>query len=268
MPKPRRREVKNRTDIFRSGNLPDGATSQTVHDAEGKEVEPKDATHKYCRTCTELLPLDDFALHRTKAKSGYQWECKDCKNVYNNHPDAGNVKRTSEQFRESAMYARMRGLIVKSENLNHEEIFERFDSRCFNCDQELDIEDSDQYDIDHTLPVSLWWPLTNEDATLLCSSRYEGFEGCNNSKHAKWPGEFYDEDQLRELSDLTGIDYDILSGEPFMCPETVETFTDDMEGWIERWREEWDDADDWMEGEFAKLAEYADVEVPDELWKE
>ena len=53
-----------------------------------------------------------------------------------------------------------------------------------------------------------------------------------------------------------------------MCPETVETFTDDMEGWIEKWRENWDDADTWMEKEFAKLKKYADIEVPDDLWKD
>jgi hypothetical protein len=41
-----------------------------------------------------------------------------------------------------------------------------------------------------------------------------------------------------------------------------------MEGWIEHWRECWDDADDWMEKEFDKLAEYTDVEVPDDIWKE
>ena len=264
----KRRKVVNRSGIFQSKPLPKGATSQTIHDAAGNLTSKENATHKYCRTCAKLLPFEKFGLHRTKAKSGYQWECKTCKNIYNNHPNAGNVKRTTEQFRESSMYARMRGLIVKTENLNHKEIFDRFRNRCFKCGQDIDIEDSSQYDIDHTLPVSLWWPLRNKDATLLCSSRHEGFKGCNNSKHAKWPNEFYNDNQLRELSNLTGIDYDILNGPPIMCPETLKTFTDDMKGWIKRWREEWDDADDWMEQEFSKLKKYAGIEVPDDLWRE
>lgn len=201
-------------------------------------------------------------------KSGKQSECKPCKDQYNNAVDAGNSVRTSDQFREMSMFRRLRGLIVKDENLDVEAIFERFDSSCFKCDQDLDIDDPDQYDIDHTLPNTLWWPLTNADATLLCSSRTEEFNGCNNKKHAKWPNQFYDDDQLIELSYLTDIDYDILSGEPFICPETLGTFTDDMEGWIEKWRENWDDADTWMEKEFAKLKKYADIEVPDDLWKD
>jgi len=249
---------------WKTGELPDGVTGQTVTDGTGKTVPLDEATHKFCTRCAEEKPLDEFDNH-SGPSSGHQSECKFCKKRIN---DETNSLRTSEQHREYGMYRKLRGLIVKDENLDVAAIFGRFDSCCFNCDQDLDIEDPEQYDIDHTLPNKLWWPLTNDNATLLCSSRTKEFKGCNNSKHAKWPNEFYDDDQLRELSDLTGIDYDILSGEPFMCPETVETFTDDMEGWIEHWREYWEDADDWMEKEFDKLAEYTDVEVPDDIWKE
>ena len=249
---------------WKTGELPDGVTGQTVTDGTGKPVPLDEATHKFCVRCAEEKPLYDFDNH-ARPSSGHQSECRSCKKRIN---DVMNPVRTSEQFRESNMYRRLRGLIVKDENLDVEAIFERFDSSCFKCDQDLDIEDPYQYDIDHTLPNTLWWPLTNANATLLCSSRTVEFNGCNSSKHAKWPDEFYDDDQLRELSDLTGIDYDTLNGEPFMCPETLKTFTDDMEGWIQHWRECWEDADDWMEKEFSKIKNYEDIEVPNELWKE
>ena len=249
---------------WKTGKLPDGVNGQTVTDGTGKPVPLHEATHKFCVRCAEEKPLHDFDNHAGHS-SGRQSECRYCKKRIN---DDMNPLRTSAQFREMNMYRRLRGLIVKDENLDVEAIFARFDSSCFNCGQDLDIDDPDQYDIDHTLPNAFWWPLTNADATLLCSSRTENFRGCNGSKSAKWPGEFYGEDKLRELSNLTGIDYDILDGDPFMCPETVKTFTDDMNGWIGRWREENDDADDWMEREFAKLKEYANIEVPDELWKD
>ena len=58
------------------------------------------------------------------------------------------------------------------------------------------------------------WPLSTENATLLC--RY-----CNGSKSGAWPSTFYSDPQLRKLSVLTGFDYKLLSGDPQYNPEAL-----------------------------------------------
>ena len=71
----------------------------------------------------------------------------------------------------------------------------------------------------HTLPVYYLWPLSTENATLLCHD-------CNGKKSGTWPSKFYSDAQLRRLSILTGIDYNLLSGEPQYNPKAIEALHD------------------------------------------
>ena len=68
--------------------------------------------------------------------------------------------------------------------------------------------------LDHTLPVYYLWPLNTQNATLLCRE-------CNGKKSGSWPSKFYTNEKLKELSILTGIEYNLLSGEPKYNPDAV-----------------------------------------------
>jgi hypothetical protein len=58
------------------------------------------------------------------------------------------------------------------------------------------------------------WPLTTETATLLCRD-------CNGNKSGSWPSEFYSDEELRRLSAISGLDYDLLKGKPQYNPEAL-----------------------------------------------
>ena len=73
--------------------------------------------------------------------------------------------------------------------------------------------------MDHTLPVYYLWPLTTDNATLLCRKH-------NGEKSGKWPSEYYSDRKLKKLSVITGIDYKILSGKPFYNPDAIKKLKD------------------------------------------
>lgn len=69
--------------------------------------------------------------------------------------------------------------------------------------------------LDHTLPAVFLWPLTTENATLLCREH-------NGEKSGKWPSDYYSDNELKKLVIITGIPYSILSGNPHYNPEAIE----------------------------------------------
>lgn len=92
--------------------------------------------------------------------------------------------------------------------------------RCFKCGVDLSGDLSGDVpqklgNLDHTLPVYYLWPLTTNNATLLCRDH-------NREKAEKWPGAFYTVQELRKLSALTGIDYRLMAGDPVFNPETLD----------------------------------------------
>ena len=86
--------------------------------------------------------------------------------------------------------------------IDRNEIRRKFRHECFSCDTAIG---KDNEAFDHTLPARLLWPMTTENATLLCTT-------CNGQKSARWPSEFYDEQHLRKLAVLTAIPYELLIG--------------------------------------------------------
>jgi hypothetical protein len=52
-------------------------------------------------------------------------------------------------------------------------------------------------DLDHTRPLALLWPLDGT-ATALCGD-------CNSEKRDRSPADFYNAEELKELSEITGI---------------------------------------------------------------
>lgn len=172
--------------------------------AEAKE-------YKYCIVCNTLKPLEFFDRHAART-SGRQGECRLCKKAYN---EIKNGTRLSDQHREAAQKRRLLLDIAGSPKINSKEIEIRYNNKCFCCGKDLsNIAGKHKKPLDHTLPVYYLWPLSTENATLLCQE-------CNGNKSGAWPSEFYNDQQLRRLSILTGFDYALLSGKPQYNPKAI-----------------------------------------------
>ena len=194
----------------------------------------KGPLYKYCTHCDnqELLSLDMFTSNNHGYKScllteqdakryhlkGYSSQpfCMDCKKKYVN--STGNKKRTREQFVESSALSRYRTFMpedLKDKKFNLQKVFDKFEHKCFKCNKELCIENRKTYQIDHTLPASLFWNMDDNNCTLLC-------DDCNQAKSDQWPSMFYTESKLKEISKLTGIELSTLKNQPHINPAYIE----------------------------------------------
>lgn len=167
--------------------------------------------YKYCIICNTMKPLEFFDQHSARA-SKRQGECRLCKSVYN---AIKNQTRLTDQHREAAQKRRMYLEFSGSQIINSKEIFARFGYKCFKCGMDLKEVAREERALDHTLPAVYLWPLTTENATLLCKRH-------NAEKAEKWPGEYYSKAELKKLSIATGISYDVLSGPACYNPEAIQ----------------------------------------------
>jgi hypothetical protein len=170
---------------------------------------------KYCIICNTLKPLELFDRHSPR-KSKRQGECRLCKAVYN---DLKNPTRTPDQHREAAQKRRLYVELTGGAKIDSKLIYQRFGYRCFKCNADLsdDVLQSPIRrvgNLDHTLPAKYLWPLTSDNATLLCSRH-------NGEKAEKWPREFYSDEELKRLVGKTGIAYDLLAGSPVYNPDAL-----------------------------------------------
>lgn len=171
---------------------------------------------KYCIVCNTLKPIDFFDKHSART-SGHQGECRLCKKAYN---EIKNGTRLSDQHREAAQKRRLLLDVAGSPKINSHEIEERYHHRCFCCGKDLSlVTDKKEKPLDHTLPVYYLWPLSTENATLLCRT-------CNGTKSGSWPSTFYTDKQLHQLSVYTGFDYNLLAGEPRYNPDALAALHD------------------------------------------
>ncbi len=185
---------------------------QILHDDYIKES-PR---YKYCIVCGAMKPLQQFDRHGART-SGRQGECALCKQVYNS---IKNQTRLVEQHREASQKRRLYTQFEEPEKLDVTAIYKRFGCQCFRCGVDLagDLDsDAEQKrgNLDHTLPVFYLWPLTTNNATLLCRDH-------NGEKAEKWPGAYYSDGELRKLSALTGIDYRLMAGAPAFNPQALD----------------------------------------------
>lgn len=174
------------------------------------------ARFKYCIICGTLKPLTEFDLHSARV-SKRQGECNMCKQDYNS---VKNGTRTTEQHRIASQQRRLYMQFDETNRLDINAIVARFDGKCFYCGENVEIQANDEGEslkanLDHTRPVYYLWPLTTNNATLLCREH-------NGRKGNRWPGEFYTNLQCRNLSRLTGIDYRELIGAPRFNPAALE----------------------------------------------
>ena len=139
---------------------------------------------------------------------GYQLECRFCKKFEVNA--AHNPQRTAAQMKEDALRRRAFELLLTelyegSPALLYrrrsggselaEDVYERFEHRCFKCGVELPT--ARDMELDHTRPLALLYPL-DETATALCPVH-------NSEKRDRPPSEYYDKDELSRLAELTGL---------------------------------------------------------------
>lgn len=171
---------------------------------------------KYCIVCGTLKPFELFDIHGSR-RTGRQGECRVCKQVYNG---IKNQTRLAEQHREASQKRRLYTHFEDRTKMDIVAIYARFGNCCFKCG--LDLSDDltagiakKEGNLDHTLPVFYLWPLTTDNATLLCREH-------NGAKAEKWPGEFYSDAELRKLSALTGIDHRLMAGNPQVNPAALD----------------------------------------------
>lgn len=172
--------------------------------------------------------LDDSGS-QIKLEYGYQLECRFCKKFEVNA--AHNPRRTGAQMKEDGARRRHFELLLawlnggKSDQLafrdsHHGEeladyIWKKFGGSCFNCKKKISSQRA--MHLDHTRPLALLWPL-DETATCLCGE-------CNGAKRDRSPSDFYTEDQLTSLSEITGIPLPEL-----LTPGPNEQALDELEG--------------------------------------
>jgi hypothetical protein len=158
---------------------------------------------KRCNVCGHVLPFSAFSKHTGWGPLEKQMECRSCKGAIN---AVLNPLRTKEQMHESAARRRAAQLLMdgQDERLSFEDLFKRFNGRCFKTKQPLDIKKRGSWQIDHILPATYLYPLTRENACLLSSE-------ANQAKKSAWPGKYYSASELVELARLTGADLELLS---------------------------------------------------------
>lgn len=166
-------------------------------------TEARDAYWKQCNTCGRKLPARAFSGHRGWGPLEKQMECRSCKAVINTNL---NPKRTKEQLHESAARRRTADLLLAGENerIDFEELFRKFNSKCFKTGKPLEIRDRKSWAIDHILPSKWLYPLTKNNAALLSKE-------ANDNKRDKWPSEFYTNEELKKLAQITGANLELIS---------------------------------------------------------
>lgn len=166
-------------------------------------TENSESYWKQCNTCGRILPFSSFSKHSGWGPLERQMECRSCKGAIN---AMLNPKRTKQQLHESSVRRRIADLLVEGENekIDIEDLFKRFDNKCFKTGVKLDIKNRASYEIDHIVPSRWLYPLKKENACLLSSE-------ANSNKKGKWPSEFYTNNELIELAKITGADLSLLA---------------------------------------------------------
>jgi hypothetical protein len=168
-------------------------------------------SYKFCIVCCTIKPFAFFDNHKSRVTKR-QGECRLCKKVYNS---IKNQTRTTDQHREASHKRRLYLDVTESSKVKSAVVYRRFGYKCFKCEKDLrNVKSERERPLDHTLPVSFLWPLTTDNATLLCREH-------NGDKSGKWPNEFYTTAELKRLAVKTGIPVEVLSAKPHYNPAAL-----------------------------------------------
>ncbi|WP_291398197.1 hypothetical protein [Acinetobacter sp.] len=166
-------------------------------------VANKEDYWKLCNVCGRILPSSLFARHVGWGPLEKQMECKNCKAAINAHL---NPLRTKEQLHEAGAKRRAAELLMAGadQQINIDDLFNRFDGKCFKTGEPLDKSKRSEWAIDHILPSKWLYPLSVKNAALLSTK-------ANGAKSDKWPSEFYNNEELIRLAQITGADLALIS---------------------------------------------------------
>jgi len=158
---------------------------------------------KQCNVCGKVLPFSAFSKHVGWGPLERQMECRSCKGAIN---ATLNPRRTKQQLYESATRRRIANLLLMGEEraLDLRSLFRRFGGRCFKTHQKLSIQNRSQWQVDHILPATYLYPLTEANACLLSTD-------ANQAKRGRWPSEFFTNNELIKLARITGANLDLIS---------------------------------------------------------
>jgi hypothetical protein len=202
--------LHNRNSDLPFNNWPDEFTGHKSVRAAGFwlgffriATEHPESYWKQCNACGRILPFGAFSKHAGWGVLERQMECRSCKGAIN---AVLNPRRTRQQLHESSARRRIADLLLEGENerLSLENLFVRFGHKCFKTKKPLKIGDRKSWAIDHILPSKFLYPLSIENAALLSTE-------ANNAKRDRWPSKFYTNNELIELSKLTGADLNLLA---------------------------------------------------------
>lgn len=166
-------------------------------------VANKENYWKRCNACGRILPESLFARHTGWGPLEKQMECKSCKGAIN---ALLNPLRTAQQLHESAARRRAAELLMsgQDERVDIDELFVRFDGKCFKTGVALDKNDRRSWSVDHILPSKWLYPLSVKNAALLSTK-------ANGAKSDLWPSDFYNNQELIRLAQLTGANLGLIS---------------------------------------------------------
>jgi len=158
---------------------------------------------KQCNACGRILPFQAFSKHSGWGPLQRQMECRGCKGAIN---AVLNVLRTPEQLHEGSARRRVAELLLKGQDqrIDLKDLFRRFGGKCFKTGRPLNLQERRSWAIDHILPSQFLYPLSVENAALLSRE-------ANNAKAGRWPKQFYSNNELIELSRITGADLNLLA---------------------------------------------------------
>lgn len=221
----------------------EGQIGLEIDHGETASLEIEDASEvlevKKCAYCQRYLPLESdnlgsLSFHKHNAKlTNHQNECRSCKKWRIN--DTFNPQRTADQLHESSVITRERRALLREPEILQEIkdrhngeglkriVWKKFDKECFRCGEDLEL---DEVELDHTRPLAYLWPI-DEHATCLCAD-------CNGLKREKFPADFYSEDELEELSDITGLPADQLTTKD-VNPDQLERIVNNIEKFATEW---------------------------------
>ena len=151
--------------------------------------------------------FEEDGIQYIRSYYGHQLECKPCKKYFVNA--CLNPMRNTQQFREDGLRRRALEVLVDTlldrELVHHEfrrnnkkefsdYIWNKFGGKCFKCGKSIT---SAEMNLDHTMPLAFLYRL-DESATCLC-------DGCNSQKSDHFPVDYYTDEELDNLSEITGL---------------------------------------------------------------
>jgi hypothetical protein len=195
----------------------------------------------YCTHQKEqkLLSISNFTINKKNTQyyrvdtNGFPYQpyCKESKRLYQNGP--GNKLRTSDQHIEGSQGSRTRGLLTAiccdNKLPSIEELFIKFNSRCFDTGKLLDINDRGSFEIDHLMPASGYHPLNTQTAVLLCTES-------NQKKNDIHPLKFYGVEKLIKLCSLLDFNIEDIKDDNYILNDKVlYYFNDNFEYVMNLW---------------------------------